>query len=68
MEKPTLKTFIILYMMFWFALCIMFIVNGTSTFPFLSIAVANMVIICINVIGLIIVVATGWVPWRDDDV
>ncbi len=67
MEKPTLRTFLLLYGMLWLVLCVIAVVNGPPGYPFLSISFANIAVVFINLVGFVIVSITGWVPWHDDD-
>jgi hypothetical protein len=65
MRKPTLKTFLMLYVAVWVALDI-YMARQTLPYPFLGASIGNFIMVVINLIGLPFAIC-GHVPWREND-
>lgn len=68
MSKPTATQFFGFYAVLWVALLVWIVVSddkSSASVIFLKISAVNIALVCINVAGTIMAVATGWAPWRD---
>jgi hypothetical protein len=63
--KPTIKQFLVGYIVFWVMLATLCVAYIDPERPMIGITVSNFVMIFINTVGIIIGSTAKWYPWRD---